>query len=436
MRVFAFCAPNPAIPLKANISSRDSRGRVCALACAVAIGAVLAGCQTMKPRVVAPPPPPPAPPQIVMAPPPPPPPPGRMEQPGYYRLRNSQSGTVPARVALLLPLSGGTADTRAVAEALEKAAELAVFDSKNADILLMPRDDGGTPEKAAAAAAKAIGDGAEIIIGPLFAASVNAVAPIARAGKVPVIALSSDRSVGGNGVYLLSFQPETEVTRIVSYAVKTGHSNFAALIPKSAYGQKVETAFRDSVSRAGGRIADVQSFDERAQAVGPPAKAAAQSGADAILIADGGAMLQAIAPVLALNGAMSRSMQFLGTGLWDDPAIAREPVLTSGRFAAPPPQAFRNFTVHFREVYESAPPRIATLSYDAMSLVALLTKGRPYQRFTDSALTDPNGFSGVDGIFRFHTDGSAERGLAVLEVTSGGFSVVDPAPKSFPQPGF
>lgn len=439
MRVSAFFsggAPNPAIPLKANISSRDSRRRVCAIACAVAIGTVLAGCQTMKPKVVVAPPPPPAPPQVVMAPPPPPPPPSRMEQPGFYRLRNSPSGMVPARVALLLPLSGGTAETRAVAEALEKAAELAVFDSKNSDILLMPRDDGGTPEKAAAAAAKAINDGAEIIIGPLFAASVSAVAPVARAGKVPVIALSSDRSVGGNGVYLLSFQPETEVTRIISYAVKTGHSSFAALIPKSAYGEKVETAFRDSVSHAGGRVADVETFEEKAQAVGPPAKAAAQSGADAILIADGGAMLQAIAPALALNGAMNRSMQFLGTGLWDDPAIAREPVLANGRFAAPPPQAFRNFTVHFREVYETAPPRIATLSYDAMSLVALLTKGKPYQRFTDAALTDPNGFSGVDGIFRFRNDGSAERGLAILEVTPAGFSVVEPAPKTFPQPGF
>jgi hypothetical protein len=126
----------------------------------------------------------------------------------------------------------------------------------------------------------------------------------------------------------------------------------------------------------------------------------------------------------------------LGTGLWDDAAIAREPALAQGWFAAPPPEAFRNFTAHYREVYGSAPPRIATLSYDAVSLVALLSRGRPYDRFTASALTDPNGFVGVDGIFRFSADGAAERGLAILQVANGGFSVVDPAPKSFPQPGF
>jgi len=108
-------------------------------------------------------------------------------QPNFYRLRNMTTGTIPARVALLLPLSSPSAETRAVAEALERAAELAIFDSKANDILLMPRDDGGTPEKAAAAAAKAINDGAEIIIGPLFAQSVTAVGPIARARHVPVI---------------------------------------------------------------------------------------------------------------------------------------------------------------------------------------------------------------------------------------------------------
>jgi ABC-type branched-subunit amino acid transport system substrate-binding protein len=359
-----------------------------------------------------------------------------MEQPNFYRLRNTQAGVVPARVALLLPFSGGSAETRAIAEALEHAAEMAVLDSKNTDILLMPRDDGATPEKAAAAAAKAISDGAEIIIGPLFAQSVTAVAPVARANHVPVIAFSTDRSVGGNGVYLLSFQPETEVNRIVSYAARTGHSSFAALVPKTAYGDKVEDAFRDSVARAGGRIAAIESFDERPQAVGAPARTAAQSGADAILIAEGGAMLQAIAPAVALAGANNRTMQLLGTGLWDDASITREPVLANGWFAAPAPEAFRNFAAHYREIYESAPPRIATLSYDAVSLVALLTRGRPYQRFTDTALTDPNGFAGVDGIFRFRDNGSAERGLAILQVRQGEFYVVDPAPRTFPQPGF
>lgn len=406
----------------------ESRSRVCALLFALAIGALVAGCETPRP----PPPPPPVveAPRIVEVPRLPP----RSDEPGYFRLRNTR-GT-PVRVAMLLPFTNPSAQTRALADALEHAAELALFDSGNDSVLLMPRNDGGTPQAAAAAAAQAIDEGAEIILGPLFAPMAAAVGPVAKPRGVPVIAFSSDRSVGGDGVYLLSFQAENEVQRVVRYAASEGHSAFGAMVPQSAYGNIVRDAFRDAVARAGGSVTNIQSFAEKPESVGAPARAVATSGADAILIAEGGVTLQAIAPALALNGADARTVKFLGTGLWDDPATAREPSLVGGWFAAPAPEAWRTFQARYRMVYKAAPPRIATLAYDAMSLVVLLSRGEPYQRFTPQALTDPNGFDGIDGIFRFRPDGSADRGLAVLQVMEGGFAIVDPAPKSFLGAGF
>jgi ABC-type branched-subunit amino acid transport system substrate-binding protein len=359
-----------------------------------------------------------------------------MEQPNYYRLRNTSREVVPARVALLLPFSSGNADVRNLADALQKAAELAVFDSGNRDILLMPRDDGGTPERAAEAAAKAIGDGAEIIIGPLFAQSVLSVAPIAREGKVPVVAFSTDRSVGGRGVYLLSFQPANEVRRIVSFAAQKGHSMFGALVPRSAYGDVIADAFRGAVTDAGGTVTSLQTFEQRPEAVAAPARVVAQSRPNAVLIGEGGTVLQAIGSALVVGGADNRTTQFLGTGLWDDATVQREPILANGWFAAPNPEAFRSFSNHYRMAFNANPPRIATLAYDAISLIALLSRGRPYDRFTEAALTDPNGFSGVDGIFRFRDDGSTDRGLAVLQVSANGFTVIDPAPRTFPAAGF
>ncbi len=410
----------------------ESVSRVCAIVCVLAISLSVAACQTMRDE---PPPPPP----MVEAPPPPPPPPPRIlrtDQPGYYRLRNTPANFVPARVALLLPFSSASADVRNLADQLERAAELALFDSGNKSIILMPRDDGGTPEKAAAAAAKAIEDGAEVILGPLFAGSVAAVGPVARAQNVPVIAFSSDRTVGGRGVYLLSFQPETEVRRIVSFAATRGHNAFSALVPRTAYGDIVSEAFRTSVTAAGGSVATVSPFEERPEAVVAPAQQVARSGADAVLIGEGGAMLQALGPALSAAGTDNRQVKILGTGLWDDVSVQREPMLVNGWFAAPPPAAFRDFATHFRRTYGNNPPRIATLAYDAVSLMALLSDGKPYDRYTDSALVDPNGFMGVDGIFRFRDNGSAERGLAVLQVGTNGFTIVDPAPKTFPAAGF
>ncbi len=394
------------------------------------MGAVLSAC------VTAPPPPPPPPPPVVEAPPPEILPPPRIDRPDYFRLRNTSDARTPVRVALLLPFTNPSPETRALADAMLRAAEMALFDSGNQDLLLMPRDDGGSPELAAQAARQAINDGAEIILGPLFAQSAMAVGPVARSENVPVVAFSSDRNAGGNGVFLLSFQPETEVERIISYAARSGHSSFATMVPQTAYGDKVADQFRTTVSNVGGAIAAVEHFSPQPGMVGPPADRVANSFPDAVLLAEGGVMLQTLGPALALRGASSPRVRFLGTGLWDDPAVAREPMLQSGWFAAPSPNAWQDFSARFRSTYGDAPPRLASLSYDAVSLVSILSNGIPYQRFTEGALTDPNGFAGVDGIFRFRSDGGADRGLAVLQVNPEGFTIVDPAPASFVPPGF
>lgn len=386
----------------------------------MAIAVAVSGCMT--PRVQAPPPKPER--QARQLPP-------RSDQPNYYRLRHTRADRVPVRVAILLPLSNPSAETRAIADALEKAAELALFESGNADIIIMPRDEGGSPALAAAAAATAIDEGAEIILGPLFSQTVSAVAPVARARGVPVIAFSSDRAVGGEGVYLLSFQPEDEVARVISYAAHHGRANFAALVPQNAYGGKVEKAFRESVGEGRGRVVTVARFEPKPELVASPAQSVAASQPDAILVAQGGPVLRAIAPALA----PTPSVKLLGTSLWNDPATQRETFLQGAWFAAPAQEQWRSFADRYASTYGARPPRIASLAYDAMSLVALLARGEPYQRYTEQAITDPNGFSGVDGIFRFHFNGSAERGLQVMEVAPEGFRVVDPAPRTFQSPG-
>jgi hypothetical protein len=51
--------------------------------------------------------------------------------------------------------------------------------------------------------------------------------------------------------------------------------------------------------------------------------------------------------------------------------------------------------------------------------------------FAREALLNPNGFAGVDGIFRFRADGLNERGLAVMTIQNGTAQIVQDAPKSF-----
>jgi branched-chain amino acid transport system substrate-binding protein len=92
---------------------------------------------------------------------------------------------------------------------------------------------------------------------------------------------------------------------------------------------------------------------------------------------------------------------------------------------------YRNFTQRYRARYKQDPVRTATLAYDAVALIAALVKTQGAARFSPETLTNPSGFSGIDGLFRFRSDGTNDRGLAVLRVTAGGPQTISPAPKSF-----
>lgn len=347
-------------------------------------------------------------------------------------------GRQPIRVAMLLPLSGSSKDSREVAQSLLDAAQLAIFDASNPNLLLIPKDTQGTAAGAKAAARQAIDEGAEIILGPLFSTSVAAVTPVAQRRGIPVVAFSTDRDVSKPGIYLLSFLPEYEIERITDFAVVNGFSRFAAMIPQTAYGQRVLSAFEQSVTGRAAFLIQTESYHQSVDAMFEPARRlAAINSFDAVLLPEGGTNLRGLAPLLPYFDVDPRQVKFLGTGLWDDPTLGREPSLVGGWFAAPPPRARTAFSERFEGAFGRKPPRIASLGYDSIGLTAALAgQLDEIDRFSEAALTNPNGFTGVDGIFRFLPDGSTERGLAVIEVTSNGFKVIDEAPQTFEQPSF
>jgi ABC-type branched-subunit amino acid transport system substrate-binding protein len=341
-------------------------------------------------------------------------------------------GQGQVRVGLILPLSA-QGNAGIAAQSMKNATEMAIAEFKNPNIQLLVKDDGGTPQGAQAAAQQAISEGAEIIIGPLFAEAVRAVGGVARQRGIPVIAFSTDVSVATNGVYLLSFLPETDVKRIVDYAISRGKRSFAALMPDSAYGAVVEAAFQQEVSRRGGRIVVLEKYPLDPGKLAEPVRRVAQAAAhvDSIFIPDGGDAVPQVAAALGAGGVNLKRVQLLGTGLWDDQRVFSDKTLDGGWYAAPEQAGFRSFSERYRAQYHSEPVRTATLAYDAVALVAALVKTQGAQRFSEQVLTNSSGFAGIDGVFRFRHDGTNERGLAVLRVTPGGGQPVSPAPKSF-----
>jgi ABC-type branched-subunit amino acid transport system substrate-binding protein len=344
----------------------------------------------------------------------------------------SALGTGQIKVGLVLPLSG-SGNAGVAAQSMRNAAELALAEFQNPNIQLLVKDDAGTAQGAQQGAQQALDEGAEIILGPLFGSAVPAAATVARGRGVSVIAFSTDSSVAGRGVYLLSFLPESDVNRIVEYAASTGKRSFAAFLPDNAYGHVVEAAFKQAVARRGGRIVAFEKYGtDRSQMQASAATVAQALGsADSLLLADDGEMLVAAADTLAASGANLKRVQLLGTGLWDNPRVFASTNLHGGLYAAPDPSGFRSFSARYRAKFGGDPVRTATLAYDGVALVAALARTQGGQRFSPEVLTNASGFAGIDGLFRFRGDGTNERGLAVMRVGSGGGQIVAASPKSF-----
>jgi ABC-type branched-subunit amino acid transport system substrate-binding protein len=338
-------------------------------------------------------------------------------------------GTGQVKIGLILPLSA-SGNAGVAAQSMKNAAEMALAEFQNPNIQLLIKDDGGSPQGAQQGTQQALDEGAEMILGPLFALSVPATAQLTRAKGVSVIAFSTDSSVAGRGVYLLSFLPESDVNRIVEYAASTGKRSFAACLPDNAYGNVVEGAFKQAVGRRGGRVVALEKYGtDRTTAVRNVAQSLNQ--ADALFLADDGDSVVGVADALAAAGANLKSIQLLGTGLWDNPRVSASPALQGGLYAAPDPAGFRSFSGRYRAKFASEPVRTATLAYDAVALVAALARTQGPQRFSSEVVINPSGFAGIDGLFRFRADGTNERGLAVMRVASAGSVPVAGSPKSF-----
>jgi ABC-type branched-subunit amino acid transport system substrate-binding protein len=339
----------------------------------------------------------------------------------------------PATVTMLLPLKG-FGKTAIVGKSMKQAGEMALFESGNPNIQLIVKNDDGTAEGAAAAAREAIAEGAELIVGPLFGKSVPSVAAEARPTNVPVLSFSNDRTVAGNGVYLMSFLPEAETNRIVSYAISRGKRRFAALIPVGAYGDTVEQAFRSAVQRGGGTIIASERFQpganamlESAKRVFDIVKEAAELGApvEALFVPGNQDTLPILGPQMAYANIDTRTTQLLGLGGWEFPNIGRDQVFVGGWYPGQDPQSWQRFSERFAKTFGQAPPRVASHAYDAINLAVELSSRPQGQKFTTANLTSPAGFEGISGRFTLNADGTTERKLAILEVQRFGSKLID-----------
>ena len=350
------------------------------------------------------------------------------------------SPTTPSgkvRIALLLPLTGQAAP---IGQSLQQAAEMALFDAGAKELSLATYDSGSTPETAIEAYRKARTEGAALVLGPLFGNSATALAPLVGQGGANVVSFSNDEAAATRGVWVMGIAAPPQVRRVVDHAIDAGIKRFATFAPNTAYGEQMARTLESHVAVRGGTVVASELYDANSADLITPANRLAgetlgRSGGDgklAVLVPVAPPRLSPALSALTAAGIDKASVQFVGTGVWDVPGIGADSMLRGAWYAAPDTARRADFERRYTSTYGRPPHRLATLAYDGVALAGHLARLKPGGDFSAEAITNPSGWSGVDGIFRFLPDGRTERALAVIEIQGERNVVVSPAPTTFP----
>ncbi|MCE0744616.1 penicillin-binding protein activator [Acetobacter sicerae] len=179
----------------------------------------------------------------------------------------------------------------------------------------------------------------------------------------------------------------------------------------------------------------------------PPAQAAGSTSSDAssptlssppfdaLLLADTGLALKNVLDALKANQVRSSDVRLMGPGLWG--AFAGKLGSVAGAwYAAPDPAARTLFVQQFSIQNHRVPKPLADLPYDAGSLANSVYSATGGKGYPVDLLTQPQGFSGVDGAFTLTENGQTLRKLGIFEIQPGGGARILPAPKPVvPVPG-
>ncbi|MFY0596828.1 MAG: penicillin-binding protein activator [Cognatishimia sp.] len=343
----------------------------------------------------------------------------------------------PVPVALLVPKSSQSSGDAVLSQSLENAARLAMSDLDGIKIDLRVYDTAGDASVAQAAALKAVGEGAKIVLGPVRSGPSNAVGVALASKGVNVLSFSNNASIAGGNVFVLGPTFNNTAKRLSRFAARNGKSNILTVHAQNVAGEAGKNAIAQALASTSSRSAGAVGYEFSQKgvinAVDDVRNAVRSSGADAIfLTSDTSGALPLFTQLLPEAGVKPESTQYIGLTRWDIPAQTLAlPGVQGGWFAMPDPALTGQFRNRYASAYGTNPHPIGGLAYDGIAAIGALVSQGKANALTTTALTQGAGFNGVNGIFRLRVDGTNERGLAVATIRDKQVVIIDPAPRSF-----
>jgi len=371
------------------------------------------------------------------------------------------------KVALFLPFSG---KNKELGWHLFNSATLSLFDNDlNNNIELVLIDSGDTPQEATKAFKEVVKQEIKVVIGPVFSTYVEAIEADVKANDIVAISLSNnpklvDKTTTKGGIFLSGIMPEAQIEKIVSYAMDQQKTSFAVIAPNNQYGLIMTDLMKKTVKRKDGNFISSEFYETSTKdfsgiaarivssfkvpsslAEGGKNKlkkdAVALKDSDRIypkiiFIPESGKTLSKIVEEVKAQNKDERDFQIVGSAQWDDVSSLTDQNLVGAWFSAPENEKFHTFEQSYFQTFNKFPPRITSIVYDSVAVIADLAEKKKGLRleigdFTAYSTWPKNGFQGIDGLFRFLPNGLVQRNLAMLQIKRDRFETIDKPVEKF-----
>jgi outer membrane PBP1 activator LpoA protein len=360
------------------------------------------------------------------------------------------------RVALFVPLSG---PVKSVGEDMANAAQLSLFENRKKDIILRVYDTKGTTFGVVEAMNRAIEEGVDVIIGPVFRAETKAVQKIAERNDILVFSLSSEQDlVNSRNIFVTGPIVEQEIQLLISYMVEKDVHNYVGLMPNTSFGASVNRILREAILGKDAVLIKTEYYDQNDQhmlkkiielvsfyeipktiyenfekkklesrILGDEKNLELEIEEEdkiypqAMFIAEGGRFADQIGSLVFSVRKERRNVQLIGTSKLDgNENTLKNPYLDETIFIGANPEKYEKYSVSYDKVYGHRPLKITSIVYDLINVIDRVYRREDgIYRPDKYALLDPKGFSGIDGRFRFLPNGLVERKLYVLQFKNG-----------------
>ena len=348
------------------------------------------------------------------------------------------------QIAVLAPFGAKEKKLSYIGKSLRDATLLAKQDLGNLNIQLRIYDTKGREAISIDSVHSAINDGADIITGPFLPETTKAISTISKSKGIKVISFSNDLTLAGDNIFVIGDTSVNRAEKLIKYSLEQEKYRFGIISSIDDKYSELENLIRDKIFKNGGietfSIYYSQELENLSEIAKEAREKAIATNTDVIIFTDDpNRKISLLAAELQdmTNSSEKGKIQIIGLSRWDLSSSILSESSLQGSWVAIPDNRFRAiYEKRFVKKFGYRPHLTSSLAYDAIAAVGALIRKRDieqsYYPFNTNEIVNSNGFIGIDGIFRFKSDRTTDKELAIATIERNQPNVLKLSPNKFP----